>query len=84
MCKDTRNFEKSLFLCMSYTICRNGFPNAFVGFAVNCIVQQHVKQITGIVNDASGAPVIGANVVQVGSTNGTITDVDGKFTLNVP
>ena len=47
------------------------------------IVQQHVKQITGIVNDTSGAPVIGANVVEVGSTNGTITDVDGKFTLNV-
>lgn len=47
------------------------------------IVQQHVKQITGIVKDANGDPVIGANVVQVGSTNGTITDVDGKFTLNV-
>lgn len=28
--------KKSLFLRMSYTICRNGFPNAFVGFAVNC------------------------------------------------
>lgn len=36
LCKDTCNSEKSLFLRMSYTICRNGFPNAFVGFAVNC------------------------------------------------
>ena len=42
------------------------------------------KQITGTVVDASGIPVIGANVMVKGTTNGTITDMDGKFTLEVP
>lgn len=42
------------------------------------------KQITGTVVDASGIPVIGANVMVKGTTNGTITDMDGKFVLEVP
>jgi TonB-linked SusC/RagA family outer membrane protein len=41
--------------------------------------------ITGTIVDATGEPVIGANVFVKGSnTIGTITDIDGKFTLNVP
>lgn len=39
------------------------------------------RQITGTVLDSTGEPVIGANVTEVGTTNGTITDIDGKFTL---
>lgn len=40
------------------------------------------KKITGTVTDAMG-PVIGANVLEKGTTNGVITDIDGNFTLNV-
>lgn len=36
-----------------------------------------------MVVDASGVPLIGVNVLEKGTTNGTITDFDGKFTLNV-
>lgn len=40
--------------------------------------------VTGTVLDKGGTPIIGANVMEQGkSTNGTITDLDGKFTLNV-
>jgi cytochrome c-type biogenesis protein CcmE len=39
------------------------------------------KTVTGSVND-DFEPVIGASVVEVGTLNGTITDLDGKFTLN--
>lgn len=46
--------------------------------------QQDTRQITGTVVDATGTPVIGANVMVKGTTNGTITDMDGKFTLDVP
>ena len=42
------------------------------------------KTVTGTVIDAAGEPIIGANVVVKGTTNGTITDFDGKFTLEVP
>lgn len=40
--------------------------------------------VKGVVNDATGEPVIGASVLQKGTTNGIITDIDGNFTLNVP
>ncbi len=43
------------------------------------------QQVKGVVTDASsGEPIIGANVVIEGTTTGTVTDVDGKFTLTVP
>ena len=46
-------------------------------------VNQQSKKITGTVVDATGMPVIGANVMVKGTTNGTITDMDGKFSLEV-
>ena len=44
---------------------------------------QQRKTVTGTVVDATGLPVIGANVIEIGTTNGTVTDVDGKFSLSV-
>ena len=41
------------------------------------------KTITGVVTDDLGEPIIGANVIEKGTTNGIITDIDGKFTLEV-
>lgn len=41
------------------------------------------SKITGNVSDNSGFPVIGANVVVKGTNNGTITDIDGNFSLDV-
>ena len=46
--------------------------------------QQQTTNITVTVVDSKGEPVIGANVVQKGTTNGTITDIDGIANLNVP
>lgn len=43
----------------------------------------NTKKITGTVLDQNGDPVIGANVVEKGTTNGSITDIDGNFTLSV-
>lgn len=42
------------------------------------------KKITGIVTDTSNEPIIGATVVEVSTKNGTITDIDGRFTMEVP
>lgn len=47
------------------------------------VVQQNSTRITGVVKDAYGEPVIGANVKVVGTTQGTITDFEGKFSINV-
>ena len=40
--------------------------------------------ITGMVKDALGEPLIGASVVQKGTSNGTVTDLDGRFKVDVP
>lgn len=50
----------------------------FIG--IGTVTAQNV-QVTGIVKDNSGEAVIGANVTVKGSTNGTITDLDGKFSV---
>lgn len=53
--------------------------------AIEKTVSKKTNKITGVVLDPSGEPVIGANVVVKGSTNGTITDIDGNFSIqNVP
>lgn len=46
------------------------------------IIHQNGRTITGTVIDETGETVIGANVVVKGTTNGSITDVDGRFSLN--
>lgn len=47
-------------------------------------VIQQVHKITGTVVDKAGLPVIGANVIVKGTTNGTVTDVEGRFSLEIP
>ena len=50
----------------------------------NIMVVQQGKTLTGVVNDEFG-PVAGANIVVKGTTNGTMTDTDGRFSIsNVP
>jgi TonB-linked SusC/RagA family outer membrane protein len=52
---------------------------------LSCSLAAHAqKKVTGTVTDIGGEPVIGAGVVEKGTTNGNITDVDGKFSLTVP
>lgn len=47
------------------------------------VLQQAKRQIKGKVVDAAGETVIGANVLEKGTTNGVITDIDGNFVLSV-
>lgn len=42
---------------------------------------QAQAKATGVVKDASGEPVIGASVIVKGTTNGTVTDIDGRFNI---
>ena len=45
---------------------------------------QETKTIKGMVRDVTGEPLIGASVIEKGTNNGVIADVDGNFTLTVP
>lgn len=52
--------------------------------SINGVTEQlQAQSITGVVVDARGEVVIGASILEKGTTNGTITDIDGKFSLNV-
>lgn len=45
--------------------------------------QQKRKKVSGTITDENGEAVIGANVVEKGTTNGTVTDIDGHFSLDI-
>lgn len=47
------------------------------------IAQQQVKNISGKIVDQNGEPVIGANVVEKGTANGVISDLEGRFSIRV-
>lgn len=48
------------------------------------VMQAQNRTMKGTVSDAQGEPIIGANVVIVGGTKGVITDLDGKYSIQVP
>jgi len=56
------------------------FPVLLLVFAAFPAAAQLVK---GVVSDPSGEPLIGATVIEKGSTNGTATDIDGFYQLNL-
>ena len=72
-------------VCLSLFLTGVSAQDAFAeaGFPISQSVQQ-TKTVTGQVVDETGEPVIGASVLVEGTTNGTITDFDGKFALQVP
>ena len=47
------------------------------------LAQQGAYKVEGVVVDATGLPVIGATIIEAGTTIGTTTDIDGKYVLNV-
>lgn len=48
------------------------------------VMQAQNRTVKGTVSDTQGEPIIGANVVIVGGTKGVITDLDGKYSIQVP
>lgn len=84
--KRSRTVSRQAYLSVCL-LCLSGVATtstAVAAMPTTDIVQQSVKKVYGKVVDTAGIPVIGANVTQKGTTNGTITDIDGKFVLEVP
>lgn len=57
-------------------------PHTFAAPAMSVESSLQARKVTGVVMDAFG-PVVGANVLEQGTTNGVITDLEGRFTLEV-
>ena len=73
----------SVFLSSGYAI-SDVRAEAHTTTDIGDISAEVKKKITGTVLDKDGEPVFGANVVEKGTTNGTITGIDGTFSLSVP
>lgn len=52
------------------------------GVSIECVLQEGIR-ITGSVKDINGEPIIGANILEKGTGNGTTTDIDGNYSLTV-
>lgn len=70
-------FSLSLFLIGGASF----LPTQAIKAEVN--ITQQARKVTGTVKDSKGEALLGVNVVEKGTTNGTITDLDGNFTLDV-
>ena len=77
-----RTFRKTALMMSALALLGLGYSSNANAAGSPQEIQQASKKITGTVVDAQG-PVIGASVVEKGTTNGTVTDFDGNFSLSV-
>lgn len=84
--KDVFNVLEQLFngTDISYKVLDKSIILSPKDVLVSAVAQQSIKNISGTITDAHGEAIIGANVLEKGSTNGTITDINGNFSLSVP
>ncbi|MDD4515884.1 TonB-dependent receptor [Massilibacteroides sp.] len=64
--------------------CKITFSNGHAIITKDNKVNHPPKKVSGIVKDEKGEPVIGANIIEKGTTNGTITDLYGAYIIDVP
>ena len=80
--KRNRKALAALLLCTGFVATHPMAAFAEDDVAMMQTVQQQKQSVSGLVKDATGEPIIGASILEKGTTNGTITNFDGKFTLN--
>lgn len=80
-------FSRAMVKVAACTMLAAGLPLAMYAEAGNMeaavMAAQQTRTVSGQVVDSNGESIIGANVMEKGTTNGTITDFDGKFSLKV-
>ena len=80
-------FSRAMVKVAACTMLAAGLPLAMYAEAGNTeaavIAAQQTRTVSGQVVDSNGESIIGANIVEKGTANGTITDFDGKFSLKV-
>lgn len=78
-----KTISKKVLFCGAFSFCvLGGMPHVSAEVPGCLWAMQQTAKITGVVSDAEG-PIIGASVVEKGTSNGTITDLDGRFSLDV-
>ena len=75
-----RKLIRAMKLCMLFFLIGTSIGWGNLSYAQR---PDQMHRLSGRVVDSKGEPIIGANIVEAGTTNGTVTDVNGHFTLNV-
>ena len=79
--------KRTLYQCaLIACLCGVSMPGAYAALpeAASLVVQQEGRLVKGRVVDKDGEPILGATIVEKGNpNNGTITDMDGNFSLQV-
>lgn len=81
--KQRMKLSWTIIMTTAAILLNSGFSYAGIIDEEYTDTQQQKKQLTGIVVDTNGEPLIGVNILEKGTTNGTVTDLDGNFSLNV-
>lgn len=79
------SFSRFLAALLAATalVCSPDYSNAATNRSIGETTQIRELPVSGVVLDAKGQPVAGANVIEKGTTNGMMTDMAGKFSLTV-
>ena len=75
--------KRILFSAMFASVLWGGFSHPLYAENAEAYTVMQGVRVQGVVLDATGEPVIGASILEKGTSNGVITDLDGKFSLNV-
>ncbi|MCD7977607.1 MAG: TonB-dependent receptor [Tannerellaceae bacterium] len=74
-------FKSGLGLALCFLLVGSGYSSPVHATESGVAINQQARKITGRVTDTRGETLLGVNVVVQGTTNGTITDLDGNFSL---
>lgn len=92
---DEVDLDRKVSISAQGTSIKDVLNNIFAGQPIEFVIkerhvalyyklqQKNTRKISGVISDKEGNPIIGANIVQKGTTNGIVSDLDGHFTLNV-
>lgn len=77
--------RKKIILAAALSLCMPVLPALAEGDNGSKAIEENVAvgQVTGVVKDVHGEPIIGASIVEKGTHNAAVTDVDGRFTLKL-
>ncbi|MDR1919965.1 MAG: TonB-dependent receptor [Tannerellaceae bacterium] len=75
--------KSGLSLALGFLLAAAGVPPSANAASPKVAIQQQTRKVTGTVKDVKGEPLLGVNVIVRGTTNGTVTDFDGNYSLEI-
>lgn len=78
-----KSLEETMNILLKGTGCSFVVKNNHIVISVNAQDTGKSLTVTGVITDEHGEPVIGVNVIEKGTTNGCISDMDGRYSLDV-